>query len=82
MDTLGYLKLIQPPNEELMPHELGRILLHFTARRGYLSTKKQAGGDLNNDPDMMFLLIFHFLNAGDCIQSYSALPAKGVRGSE
>ena len=38
-------------DEQLSPHQLGRILLHFVARRGFLSTKKQAAGDLMDDPD-------------------------------
>lgn len=38
-------------DSQLTPYELGRILLHFVARRGFLSTKKQVAGDLVNDPD-------------------------------
>lgn len=38
-------------DEQLSPHELGRILLHFAARRGFLSSKKQLAGDLVDDPD-------------------------------
>ncbi len=38
-------------DEQLSPHQLGRILLHFVARRGFLSSKKQAAGDLVDDPD-------------------------------
>ena len=38
-------------DEQLSPYELGRILLHFSARRGFLSNKKQAAGDLIDDPD-------------------------------
>jgi len=40
----------------LTPHEFGRILLHFVARRGFLSTKKQAAGDLIDDPDTIIFL--------------------------
>ena len=40
-------------DEQLSPHQLGRILLHFVARRGFLSNKKQAAGDLVDDPDTM-----------------------------
>ncbi|WP_424947368.1 type II CRISPR RNA-guided endonuclease Cas9 [Candidatus Spongiihabitans sp.] len=40
-------------DERLSPHQLGRILLHFVARRGFLSSKKQAAGDLVDDPDTM-----------------------------
>ena len=36
---------------QVTPHEFGRILLHFVARRGFLSTKKQIAGDLIDDPD-------------------------------
>ncbi|MDP1557775.1 MAG: hypothetical protein Q8K59_05130 [Nitrosomonas sp.] len=36
---------------ELSPHELGRVLLHFVSRRGFLSSKKQVAGDLVDDPD-------------------------------
>ena len=38
-------------DEQLSPHQLGRILLHFVARRGFLSNKKQMAGDLVDDPD-------------------------------
>lgn len=40
----------------LSPHELGRILLHFVARRGFLSSKKQLAGDLIDDPDTIVYL--------------------------
>lgn len=36
---------------QVTPHEFGRILLHFVARRGFLSSKKQIAGDLIDDPD-------------------------------
>ncbi len=38
-------------DSKLSPHEFGRVLLHFVARRGFLSTKKQLAGDLVDDPD-------------------------------
>lgn len=38
-------------DEQLTPHQLGRVLLHFVARRGFLSSKKQIAGDLVDDPD-------------------------------
>ncbi|WXU00551.1 MAG: CRISPR-associated endonuclease Cas9 [Catillopecten margaritatus gill symbiont] len=38
-------------DEQLTPFELGRVLLHFVARRGFLSSKKQIAGDLVDDPD-------------------------------
>jgi CRISPR-associated endonuclease Csn1 len=41
---------------KLTPFELGRILLHFVARRGFLSTKKQVAGDLVDDPDTVAFL--------------------------
>lgn len=43
-------------DEQLTPHELGRILLHFVARRGFLSSKKQVAGDLVDDPDTITYL--------------------------
>ena len=43
-------------DEQLTAHELGRVLLHFVARRGFLSTKKQVAGDLVDDPDTMSYL--------------------------
>jgi CRISPR-associated endonuclease Csn1 len=38
-------------DEQLTPFEFGRVLLHFVARRGFLSSKKQIAGDLVDDPD-------------------------------
>ncbi len=38
-------------DKELKPYEFGRVLLHFVARRGFLSSKKQIAGDLVDDPD-------------------------------
>lgn len=38
-------------DEQLTPFQFGRVLLHFVARRGFLSTKKQIAGDLIDDPD-------------------------------
>ncbi len=43
-------------DSQLMPYEFGRILLHFAARRGFLSTKKQVAGDLIDDPDTIAYL--------------------------
>ncbi|KAF3982408.1 MAG: type II CRISPR RNA-guided endonuclease Cas9 [Methylococcales symbiont of Hymedesmia sp. n. MRB-2018] len=45
---------------QLTAYEFGRVLLHFVARRGFLSTKKQVAGDLIDDPDTIV-----FLNALD-----------------
>ena len=36
----------------LSKHELGRVLLHLGARRGFLSNRKTIIGDLVDDPDM------------------------------
>ena len=41
---------------QLSPHEFGRVLLHFAARRGFLSAKKQVAGDLADDPDTVAYL--------------------------
>jgi len=38
-------------DEQLELFEFGRVLLHFVARRGFLSSKKQIAGDLVDDPD-------------------------------
>ena len=43
-------------DSQLTAHEFGRILLHFVARRGFLSTKKQVAGDLIDDPDTIVFL--------------------------
>jgi CRISPR-associated endonuclease Csn1 len=43
-------------DEQLTRYELGRVLLHFVARRGFLSTKKQIAGDLIDDPDTIAYL--------------------------
>lgn len=43
-------------DDQLTPHELGRVLLHFVARRGFLSSKKQVAGDLVDDPDTIAYL--------------------------
>ena len=43
-------------DHQLDPHEFGRILLHFVARRGFLSNKKQVAGDLIDDPDTVAFL--------------------------
>lgn len=43
-------------DEQLTRHELGRVLLHLVARRGFLSTKKQIAGDLIDDPDTVAYL--------------------------
>ncbi len=47
-------------DEQLTPYQFGRVLLHFVARRGFLSAKKQQAGDLIDDPDMIA-----FLNSND-----------------
>ena len=43
-------------DDQLTSHEFGRILLHFVARRGFLSTRKQIAGDLVDDPDTIAYL--------------------------
>lgn len=43
-------------DEPLTRFEFGRVLLHFVARRGFLSTKKQLAGDLIDDPDTIAYL--------------------------
>lgn len=43
-------------DEQLTQYELGRVLLHFATRRGFLSSKKQHAGDLIDDPDTMAYL--------------------------
>ena len=43
-------------DQQLTPYEFGRILLHFVARRGFLSSKKQMAGDLVDDPDTVAYL--------------------------
>jgi CRISPR-associated endonuclease Csn1 len=43
-------------DSQLTAYEFGRILLHFVARRGFLSTKKQVAGDLIDDPDTIVFL--------------------------
>lgn len=58
LNKLGdpYLLRTQALDFELTPHELGRVLLHFVARRGFLSSKKQLAGDLVDDPDTVAYL--------------------------
>ncbi len=36
----------------LAPHELGRIILHLTARRGFLSARELLAADMLEDPDV------------------------------
>lgn len=44
-------------DHDLSPHELGRVLLHFAQRRGFLSTKKTLlGRDMLDDPDVLAVL--------------------------
>lgn len=43
-------------DNQLSRYEFGRVLLHFVARRGFLSTKKQVAGDLIDDPDTVAFL--------------------------
>ncbi len=36
----------------LLPHEMGRVLLHLVQRRGFLSNRKTLLGDMVDDPDV------------------------------
>ena len=58
LNELGdpYKLRVRALDEQLSPHEFGRILLHFAARRGFLSNKKQMAGDLVDDPDTVIYL--------------------------
>ncbi len=58
LNSLGdpYYLRAKALDEQLTRHEFGRILLHFAARRGFLSTKKQVAGDLIDDPDTLSYL--------------------------
>jgi CRISPR-associated endonuclease Csn1 len=40
-------------DEKLEPFELGRVILHLTQRRGFLSNRKTILGDLADDPDVV-----------------------------
>lgn len=53
LNALGdpYSLRVKGLDEQLEPYEFGRLLLHFVARRGFLSSKKQIAGDLVDDPD-------------------------------
>ena len=58
LNTLGnpYTLRAKALDKQLIPYEFGRVLLHFVARRGFLSTKKQVIGDLVDDPDTLAYL--------------------------
>lgn len=43
-------------DQPLEPHELGRVLLHLCARRGFLSNRKVRWSELRDDPDAKDLL--------------------------
>ena len=43
-------------DESLTEYELGRVLLHLVQRRGFLSNRKSALGDLADDPDVLAVL--------------------------
>lgn len=43
-------------DEALSPHELGRVLLHLVARRGFLSNRKTLLADFADDPDVLAIL--------------------------
>ena len=43
-------------DHKISAHELGRILLHFVQRRGFLSNRKTLIGDMIDDPDVQDVL--------------------------
>ena len=43
-------------DDSLLPHELGRVLLHLVQRRGFLSNRKTLLGDMIDDPDVLDIL--------------------------
>ena len=43
-------------DHKLKPFEVGRVLLHLVQRRGFLSNRKSALGDLADDPDVLAVL--------------------------
>ena len=59
LDTERHLNALGDPYElrkraldhPLEPYELGRVLLHICARRGFMSNRKIRWGDLRDDPD-------------------------------
>lgn len=59
LNTLGdpYQLRAKALDHDLTPHELGRVLLHFVQRRGFLSNKKTLlGQDMLDDPDLVAVL--------------------------
>ena len=59
LNSLGdpYALRAKALDHDLDPHELGRVLLHFVQRRGFLSNKKTLlGRDMLDDPDVIALL--------------------------
>lgn len=58
LNSLGdpYALRARSLDNQLTPYEFGRVLLHFVARRGFLSSKKQLAGDLADDPDTVAYL--------------------------
>jgi CRISPR-associated endonuclease Csn1 len=58
LNALGdpYMLRARALDQPLAPHELGRVLLHLVQRRGFLSNRKTAMGDLVDDPDVLAVL--------------------------
>jgi CRISPR-associated endonuclease Csn1 len=91
LNSLGdvYYLRTKALDDKLEPYELGRVLLHFVSRRGFLSSKKQVAGDLIDDPDTLAYL--HLIDnkaskdkeegqfKEDIKQLYSQIKASGYR---
>lgn len=43
-------------DHQLMPYELGRVMLHLVQRRGFQSNRKTLLGDMADDPDLLAVL--------------------------
>ena len=59
LNSLGdpYMLRAKALDHDLLPHELGRVILHFAQRRGFLSNKKTLlGSDMLDDPDVIAVL--------------------------
>lgn len=68
-------------NQQLTPHQFGRVLLHFVARRGFLSSKKSVLGDLMDDPDIqVYLEEIEAHNTSDKTQSAQEKEQKKEEG--
>ncbi|MCY4264981.1 MAG: hypothetical protein OXE78_09005 [Gammaproteobacteria bacterium] len=59
LNSLGdpYLLRSKALDEDLQPHELGRVILHLVQRRGFLSNRKtRLGREMLDDPDVLAVL--------------------------